>query len=208
MIKLIDLLNEVILLEYNKSHLDYVAVKLNVKDKNEFNSLMNALDTQDIKYHDLKKQIKDGSLKNIEDLKKLKTVSKTDKEKRIKSDVVKILDNSDFLIIQPKTYEANCYYGAGTKWCTTDKEEGPEKFGKYTEYKPITFIIDKSKSQSDSLYKVAISYTTYYTNNNNGERLKKHELTVWNAEDELIDGKKYFKYLKSKGIDINKMIKL
>ena len=46
MIKLVDLLNEIILLEYNKSHLDYVAVKLNVKDKNEFNSLMNALDNR------------------------------------------------------------------------------------------------------------------------------------------------------------------
>lgn len=207
MIKLIDLLNEVVLLEYNKSQLDYIAVKLNVKDKNEFNSLMNALDTQGIKYPDLKKQIEAGSLKTIEDLKKLKTMSKTDTEKQIKSDVVKILDNSDFLIIQPKTYEANCYYGAGTKWCTTDEEEGPERFEQYTEYNPITFIIDKSKTQSDSLYKVAISYETYYTTNN-GERLNTHELTVWNAEDELIDEKKYFKYLKSKGVDIRKILKL
>jgi hypothetical protein len=98
MIKLVDLLNEVILLEYNKSQLDYITVKLNVKDKNEFNSLMNALDTQGIKYPDLKKQIEAGSLKTIEDLKKLKTMSKTDTEKQIKSDVVKILDNSDLLI--------------------------------------------------------------------------------------------------------------
>ena len=207
MIKLVDLLNEIILLEYNKSHLDYVAVKLNVKDKNEFNSLMNALDTQGIKYPDLKKQIEAGSLKTIEDLKKLKTMSKTDTEKQIKSDVVKILDNSDFLIIQPKTYEANCYYGAGTKWCTTDKEEGPERFEQYTEYNPITFIIDKSKTQSDPLYKVALSYETYYTDDDKGA-FYTHESTVWNAEDELIDEKKYFKYLKSKGVDIRKMIKL
>ena len=72
----------------------------------------------------------------------------------------------------------------------------------------MNFIIDKSKSQSDSLYKVAISYETYYTTNNNGERLNTHELTVWNAEDELIDEKKYFKYLKSKGVDIRKILKL
>ena len=208
MIKLVDLLNEVILLEYNKSQLDYIAVKLNVKDKNEFNSLMNALDTQGIKYPDLKKQIEAGSLKTIEDLKKLKTMSKTDTEKQIKSDVVKILDNSDFLIIQPKTYEANCYYGAGTKWCTTDEEEGPERFEQYTEYNPITFIIDKSKTQSDPLYKVALSYETYYTDDDKGNKFYTHESTVWNAEDELIDEKKYFKYLKSKGVDIRKMIKL
>ena len=106
-------------------------------------------------------------------------------KKQEKSGTTKLLDNKDFLIIQPHTYEANCYYGAGTKWCTTDKEEGPEKFEEYTEYKPITFIIDKSKTQSDPLYKVALSYETYYTTNNKGERFNTHELTVWNAEDEL-----------------------
>ena len=48
MIKLVNLLKETILLEYNKSQLEYVAVKLNVEDRNEFNSLMNALNAQDI----------------------------------------------------------------------------------------------------------------------------------------------------------------
>jgi hypothetical protein len=206
MIKLVDLLREITLLEYNKSHLDYIAAKLNVKDKNEFNSLMNALDTQGIKYPDLKKQIEDNSLKTIEDLKKLKTVSKTDKEKQIKSDVVKILDNSDFLIIQPKTYEANCYYGAGTRWCTTDKEEGPEAFEDYTEDNPITFIIDKSKSKSDPLYKVALSYEEYYDADN--DENVEFELTFWDAKDEEINVKKYFKYLKNKGVNLKKILKL
>ena len=68
MLKLVDLLKEITLLEYNKSQLDYIAVKLNIEDRNEFNSLMNALDAQSIKYSDLKKQIEDGSLKTIEDL--------------------------------------------------------------------------------------------------------------------------------------------
>ena len=34
-----------------------------------------------------------------------------------------ILYNSDDLLIMiPKSHRASCYYGAGTKWCTTNKE--------------------------------------------------------------------------------------
>ncbi len=202
------LIREEILLEYNKSQLDYIINKLGIKNDDVFEKLMKALDAQGLKYLDLKKQIEDGKIKNIEDLKKLKSISKSDIKKQEKSGATKLLDNKDFLIIQPHTYEANCYYGAGTKWCTTDKEEGPERFEDYTKYNPITFIIDKSKTQSDPLYKVALSYETYYTTNNKGERFNTHELTVWNAEDKLIDEKKYFKYLKSKEVDIKKIVKL
>ena len=162
MIKLIDLLEETLLLEYNKSQLDYIINKLNIKDIDEFNSLMNVLDTQGVKYTELKDKILKGEIKSIDDLQKLKKVSKTDVKKQTKTDVIKILDNKDFLIVQPKTYEANCLYGAGTKWCTTEKgEEGQSRFEEYTDYNPLTFIIDKSKSQSDPLYKVAVSYENY-----------------------------------------------
>jgi len=157
MIKLIDLLNEVILLEYNKSQLDYIAVKLNVKDKNEFNSLMNALDTQGIKYSDLKKQIEDGSLKTIEDLKKLKTMSKTDVSKSLESDYETIIDNSDLLIMSPHTHEASRKLGlshftfrdckSGGKdsaWCTTFKS--PDHWNSYYNANFLTFYYVKIKS--------------------------------------------------------------
>jgi len=157
MIKLIDLLNEVILLEYNKSQLDYVAVKLNVEDRNEFNSLMNALNAQDIKYSDLKKQIEDGSLKTIEDLKKLKTTSKTDTSKSLESDYETIIDNSDLLIMSPHTHEASRKLGlshftfrdceSGGKdsaWCTTFKS--PDHWNSYYTKSFLTFYYVKIKS--------------------------------------------------------------
>ena len=157
MIKLVNLLKETILLEYNKSQLEYVAVKLNVEDRIEFNSLMNALNAQDIKYHDLKKQIKNGSLKTIEDLKKLKTISKTDTKKSLESDYETIIDNSDLLIMVPHTHEASRKLGLSyftfrdckdgekdSAWCTTFKS--PDHWNSYYNIGFLTLYYVKIKS--------------------------------------------------------------
>ena len=57
MIKLSSLLKEILLNEYNKSQLEYIASKLNTERNKEFDSLMNALDAQGIKYPDIKNKI-------------------------------------------------------------------------------------------------------------------------------------------------------
>lgn len=157
MIKLIDILKEITLLEYNKSQLDYIAVKLNVEDRSELNSLMNALDSQGIKYPDLKKQIEAGTLKTIEDLKKLKTVSKKDISKSLESDYETIVDNPDLLIVSPHTHEASRKLGLSqfafrdceeggkdSAWCTTYK--APDHFNSYYYQQGVTFYYVKIKS--------------------------------------------------------------
>lgn len=157
MIKLINILKEITLLEYNKSQLDYIAVKLNVEDRSELNSLMNALDSQGIKYPDLKKQIEDGSLKTIKDLKKLKTVSKKDTSKALESDYETIVDTPDLLILSPHTHEASRKLGLSqfafrdcegggkdSAWCTTYK--APDHFNDYYYKDGVTFYYIKVKS--------------------------------------------------------------
>ena len=57
------------------------------------------------------------ALSSVED-----TTSKTQKVKDIKKDVNVILDTENVFIVEPKTHEASCFYGKGTKWCTTSKE--------------------------------------------------------------------------------------
>lgn len=54
-------------------------------------------------------------LESKSDISNLK--SKTDTEKEIKEDVDKY-NLTNWTIIVPKTEEASCYYGKGTKWCT------------------------------------------------------------------------------------------
>ena len=47
--------------------MDYIINKLGIKNDDIFGKLMNSLDAQGLKYLDLKKQIEDGKIKNIED---------------------------------------------------------------------------------------------------------------------------------------------
>ena len=45
--------------------------------------------------------------------------TKSEEEREIKSSGVdKVYEDENILIVHPKTYEASCKYGAGTKWCT------------------------------------------------------------------------------------------
>jgi len=71
-------------------------------------------------------------------------VTKT-KQKRIAKDegAEIIYDDENYLVVQPKTYEASCYYGAGTKWCTASKNRTHwDEYAK--EGTIIYYVIDKS----------------------------------------------------------------
>jgi hypothetical protein len=84
-----------------------------------------------------------------------KSKSEVKKEISLK-DADKILENERFLIISPKTYEATCKYGKGTKWCIASTET-PEHWANYNK-KAIKFyfIFDKTKKEDDPYYKIAI----------------------------------------------------
>ena len=66
-------------------------------------------------------------INNYEDLELTQTILNAADSKLTKSETKKleadVLYNSDDLLIMiPKSHRASCYYGAGTKWCTTNKE--------------------------------------------------------------------------------------
>jgi hypothetical protein len=76
-----------------------------------------------------------------------------------KSDVKKleanVLYNSDDLLIMiPKSYRASCYYGAGTKWCTTNKESD-NHFKNYTNKGTLIYVINKKEPETNPWYKTA-----------------------------------------------------
>lgn len=68
------------------------------------------------------------------------TQSKTQKKNVISSDVDKIYKSNKFLVIVPKSKEASCKYGAGTKWCISGKENN--KFDEYNRMVIINMIFD------------------------------------------------------------------
>lgn len=65
-----------------------------------------------------------------------------------------VYDNGKLFVVNPLNYNASCYYGRGTKWCTA--AETDTHFNKYNEDGKLFYIIDRTKPTSDPLYKVAM----------------------------------------------------
>jgi hypothetical protein len=81
-------------------------------------------------------------------------------ENRERRDVKKVeggnvvYDDGKIFVVNPLDYNASCYYGKGTKWCTA--AETDTHFRKYNEDGKLFYIIDRTKPTSDPLYKVAL----------------------------------------------------
>jgi hypothetical protein len=213
MIKLLEILKESLLAEYNKSQLDYISQKLNTPKDDKFISLMNALDSQGIKYPDIKDKILNNKIKSLEDLNQLRTVSKSSSEKTKKeSGVNKLFENNHFLIIEPKTQDASCLYGAGTKWCTAAAEGN--RFDDYTgPGNKLIYIIDKTKTNEDKMYKVAYHYEELKGSvmiSDEPYKMAKaisHQCYIFDAKDKEYRSyspvfKKFFKYMEGNGVPI------
>lgn len=84
-------------------------------------------------------------------------VSKTQNKKEIKKDKDVVYSDSKYFVVQPKTTAAACYYGAGTKWCISAKDQN--QFETYTsDGAKFVIIIDKEAVKENPMAKVAIAY--------------------------------------------------
>jgi hypothetical protein len=208
-----------VLREYNKSQLDTIANKLDIKDRESFNSLMNKLDSQGIKYNNLKDKISSGEIKSIKDLEKLKTLSKSDDKKIQKEEGAnKLFENDHFLIVEPLNEKASKFYGAGTKWCTTGKDDECTEFDSYTssldkkgKYKQrLIYIIDKTKPNTDRTYKMAYSLQVFEASLPGKFKFDHIAFTpyLYDAKDKEYYYttpffKKYFKYMEENKVPVD-----
>jgi len=69
-------------------------------------------------------------------------VSKNDEIKKIKSEADKVYEDSEWLVVVPKTEEAACFYGKGTRWCTA-ATKGDNRFDDYNERGKLYININK-----------------------------------------------------------------
>lgn len=102
-----------------------------------------------------------NSYKSFKDIKNVSSSSlSTYKEKQeLKSksgDSDVVYEDDNVLVIIPRTHEATCKYGAGTKWCVT--ERSPRHYSDYkraliTHY----FVIMKNLDESHPNYKMAVN---------------------------------------------------
>ena len=111
---------------------------------------------------------------------KLKLIDKgtVTKSEEKKMGAEKIYNDSKYLVIVPKSYKASCYYGSGTKWCTTSSEN---HLMTETKRAVLYYVIDKDKTpyepkreEGDDLSKIAIQQ--FY----NGSR------KIWDSKDKSL----------------------
>jgi len=114
----------------------------------------------------LKKFIAIGPNLEIKDINQYKTFAELNTaiqkyENRIRRSVETIegadlvYEDDTFTVIAPLTTKASCYYGAGTKWCTSSSADNTH-FNNYMKDGKLFYILDKTKPTSDRFYKVAL----------------------------------------------------
>lgn len=65
-----------------------------------------------------------------------------------------VYDDGRFFVVNPQTYEASCYYGKGTKWCTA--ADSNHSFQQYNSDGKLFYILDKTLSSENPNYKIAL----------------------------------------------------
>jgi hypothetical protein len=93
-------------------------------------------------------------------------------EKEMETQVVRVFEDEEWLLLRPLTFESSKKYGASTKWCTTT-EHNPEYFNKYSRRGVLIYCISKTKR-----YKVASFYSLDKS---------EPEFSWWNEKDVRID---------------------
>jgi len=102
------------------------------------------------------------SLKDINQYDKISTLKKVldDYDNRIRREI-KTVDDADvvyedneMIVVSPKTHKSSCYFGSGTKWCTTASDSG--HYDRYNQDGKLFYFISKTKPTSDPTYKVAL----------------------------------------------------
>ena len=66
-----------------------------------------------------------------------------------------VYEDDRFTVVTPQTHKASCYYGAGTKWCTSSMN-GSSHFDNYNIDGKLFYILDKKAKSDNKFYKVAL----------------------------------------------------
>ena len=124
-------------------------------------------------------------------VKVLDELPKTRKEIKDKTIDV-IYEDNRVKVIRPKTHQASCVYGSGTKWCTTS--DNPSQFLRYnTNDNILLYVIDKSLERENVFYKLAIVFNL---------TKKGINISLWDSKDNRVGNNSLFDALfNSRGKD-------
>lgn len=91
-------------------------------------------------------------------------------QKLLEKEVQKVVDNDEWLVIRPLTFESSLTYGAGTKWCTASRQN-KDYFYRYSRNGVLCYAISKIDGEKFGLY----------------YDIENTEFSIWNAPDRRID---------------------
>jgi hypothetical protein len=66
-----------------------------------------------------------------------------------------VYNDDRFFVVNPQTHDASCYYGQGTRWCSSSGDDF--YFHKFNDDGKLFYILDRTKNPTDPEYKVALS---------------------------------------------------
>lgn len=95
------------------------------------------------------------------------------KEKMLEKEVIKVMDEQDWLFVRPLTFEASTSYGSGTKWCTTSNNN-PDYFYRYCDRGVLVYAISRTTGEK---------YGLFYQNKYVDEK----EFSIWDVVDVRVD---------------------
>lgn len=90
-------------------------------------------------------------------------------EKEMESQIIRLYEDDEWLVLKPLTYEASKKYGANTKWCTTTSNDSTH-FDRYGQG-ILIYSLNKRNSHKVAAYK----------------DLSENELSFWDPTDIKID---------------------
>lgn len=135
------------------------------------------------------KALKDITIYNSDILRKIipsLVEYKTESQRRrlAKEGAKIIFQDEKYDVYEIDTYDASCFYGQGSKWCTTDKKRDSHFKSYGTGNNKLLYVISKTKTkETDSqFYKIAINI-----------RYVDEQITFWDAPDKPFDGWSYFR---------------
>jgi len=95
------------------------------------------------------------------------------KKKDIKKEISILYKDKEWLILKPLSYEASKIYGAGTKWCTSSREDD-KAFYNYSNDGVLLYVIKLGTDEKFGVH-------WYF------EKNKSIEMSWWDVEDRKVD---------------------
>jgi hypothetical protein len=143
----------------------------------------------DITYKYLKdKPLKDINTYNVDILRKIIPTlikHKTESQRRVlaKEGAKLVYQNDNYKVYEIDTWDASCFYGSGSRWCTTNKLSDNHFRSYGTGSNKLLYVISKTKTKESDpkFYKIAINV-----------RYGEKHITFWDAPDDPFDGWNYF----------------